>query len=272
MAQIVGPESLMYQLNFVFENQIGTAMLDINLYDGYTGQLADREKVAVDQWGARLMTGNADIPIFVQEDTPILKVDSIYDLYNQDPSSYVMPNSFNLVPFPAELDYHMKTDFNFHQWRMLFADTSEGNVQTLMNPVNLHNFFEHYKNGDFDAIRKHFSYDYGKHPMTDDEIKGIMTYIHDVTVKYYAEDEKSTPQPDQSEYQAFGSLWSIMMKKSYTQLYNIMYKTLPTRYFAAYNNDNASNTGNSKCSDFLNGIVTNTTRAAAFCSKQRSMC
>ena len=46
-----------------------------------------------------------------------------------------------------------------------------------------------------------------------------------------------------------------------------MDKTLPTRYFAAYNNDNASNIGKSKCADFLDGIVTDIDRRATFCDK-----
>ena len=73
---------------------------------------------------------------------------------------------------------------------MLFEDSSEGNVQTLMNPVNLHNFFEHYKNGDFDAVRKHFSYDYVNHPITNEEIKGLMAYFQYLIKEFYQNTEK----------------------------------------------------------------------------------
>ena len=55
------------------------------------------------------------------------------------------------------------------------------------------------------------------------------------------------------------------MQKSWTHIYNVMDKSLPVRYFAAYNNDNASNTGHKTCADFLDGIVTNATRLTAFC-------
>ena len=125
------------------------------------------------------MTNNENIVLFELTDENKL-LDSSYDLYNSDELSILIPNSFSLVNFYPEFDYFTNnilkkpSNFDQHQRTMLFNDATVGDVQTLMNPVNLHNFFEHYKLGDFDAIRKHFSYDYVNTPMSNDEIEGLM--------------------------------------------------------------------------------------------------
>ena len=119
------------------------------------------------------MTDSDNIPLY--DPSPNIKsLNSTYDFYSSEHMSVDAPYSFSLVPFYPELDYFfdqfagVQNTFTFQQWRMLFDDSSEGNVQTFMNPINLHNFYEHYKNGDFDAIRKHFSYDYDNAPISDD--------------------------------------------------------------------------------------------------------
>ena len=103
---------------------------------------------------------------------PLVKLDllnSTYDLYSSDPESKELPEVASVVPFFPELDYFLKyqsSEFKFqgtntmskNQYTMLFEEDNTS-LRTLLSPINLHAFYEWYKQGDFVSIKKRFSYD-----------------------------------------------------------------------------------------------------------------
>jgi len=52
---------------------------------------------------------------------------------------------------------------------MLFEEDNTS-LRTLLSPINLHYFYEWYKLGDFVSIKKRFSYDPEKSPISDFEV------------------------------------------------------------------------------------------------------
>lgn len=76
-----------------------------------------------------------------------------------------MPDSFAVPNYPPELNYylaeilHMLDDdieFSSDQIKLLF-DQNMDNYQSLIQPINLHFFYEKYLQGNYDSIRKRFS-------------------------------------------------------------------------------------------------------------------
>lgn len=59
---------------------------------------------------------------------------------------------------------------------MLFEEDNTS-LRTLLSPINLHAFYEWYKQGDFVSIKKRFSYDPKSSPISDFEVEGIYNYL-----------------------------------------------------------------------------------------------
>mmetsp|Transcript_15641 Transcript_15641/g.23980 ORF Transcript_15641/g.23980 Transcript_15641/m.23980 type:complete len:97 (+) Transcript_15641:1196-1486(+) len=91
------------------------------------------------------------------------------------------------------------------------------NLQTLMNPINLFFFFEKYKEGNLDAIRKKFSLR-NQEELTNEAIKGIYDYLGYVVDRQVLNGTYNN-DPDYQTYAAFGSLMAGSLSKSYGDTY-----------------------------------------------------
>jgi len=97
-----------------------------------------------------------------------------------------------------------------NQYTMLFEEDNTS-LRTLLSPINLHAFYEWYKQGDFVSIKKRFSYD-PKHSLSDFEIEGIFNYL-EYLVEHNVKNGSKDKYENSADYTAYGSLWAQMMKK-----------------------------------------------------------
>ena len=116
---------------------------------GYSNNMVSLKDFINDQWASRAITNNLKINLTAEAGL----LDSVFDLYSN--LTGTVPDYFSLTDYPPELNYflaetlHLLDDdisFDSAQISLLF-DEDISNHQTLMNPVNLHFFYEKYKLG-----------------------------------------------------------------------------------------------------------------------------
>ena len=120
-----------------------------------------------DQWASRAITKNTNINLTAEAGV-FSFFDSVQDMYynltfGNDSSN--LPDSLSVTNFPPELNYYLveklrlldsEIAFDDPQIKLLFGyDIS--NPQSLMQPVNLHYFYEKYKLGEIEDIIDRFS-------------------------------------------------------------------------------------------------------------------
>jgi len=128
-----------------------------------------------------------------------------------------------VVPYPPELDFFLANfsssnssyfkgtnTMSQNQYTMLFEEDNTS-LRTLLSPINLHAFYEWYKQGDFVSIKKRFSYD-PKHSLSNFEIEGIFNYL-EYLVENNVKNGSKDKYENSADYTAYGSLWAQMMKK-----------------------------------------------------------
>lgn len=86
-------------MKVVFTDRVGK-------YLKYDGHNIDENKLLADQWGARKLTTNSDIPL-TSKISPLL--DSSYSLYSDNNSTFEVPEVASVVPFYPEIDHFLDT-------------------------------------------------------------------------------------------------------------------------------------------------------------------
>lgn len=95
-----------------------------------------------------------------------------------------IPDSFSLTRYPPELNYFLSEVLNMNdedsamtpaQIKQLFDDDIT-QPTTLLNPSNLHFFFENYQQGKFDSINTLFK-EMNSPPLNNNQINGLAKYI-----------------------------------------------------------------------------------------------
>lgn len=258
MEQVVGDHSLLKMLNTTFTASIARAM-----GNDYQFHLVQAEQFYNDQWGGRFITKNKDIPLyFVDDQHP--NVDTVFDLYKN--AAGKIPDSFSLTSYPPELNYFLSEilhlsdvdcDLTPAQIKQLFDDDIT-QPTTLLNPSNLHFFFENYYQGKFESINTLFR-EMNSPDLNNNQINGIAKYI-----KYLITKQVLYGQPADPEFRqltSFSSLLSMNMLKAYTQISSSIQNWLETRYFAAWANVNKKT-----CQTFFAAYLTNTTQLNLACA------
>jgi len=89
---------------------------------------------------------------------------------------------------------------------MLFQEDNTS-LRTLLSPINLHAFYEWYKQGDFVSIKKRFSYDPKNSPISDFEVEGIYNYLQKL-VKLSIDVGPGSVNSDYVHFTSYGTLWA----------------------------------------------------------------
>jgi hypothetical protein len=143
MQQLIGSESVLYNLKVVFTDRVGKNL-------GYGGHQLDETRLLADQWGARKLTADPDIPLT----SKVTAMNSSYILWADDINAFEVPAVASVVPFYPEFDYFLATQTGNYftgtntmaqnQYTMLFTEDNN-NLRTLLSPINLQAFYEWYK-------------------------------------------------------------------------------------------------------------------------------
>lgn len=148
-----------------------------------------------------------------------------------------------------------------NQYTMLFASDNKS-LRTLLSAVNLQAFYDWYKQGDFVSIKKRFSYDPKNSPITDFEVEGIYNYLEHLVKNLIDAGPGAESDDDYVHYTSYGTLMAQTMQKSRLYITEAVEKTMPTRFWASYND-----VKNLTCESYIQDIALNATNAATFCSK-----
>lgn len=146
---------------------------------------------------------------------------------------------------------------------MLFEDDNTS-LRTLLSAVNLQAFYTWYKQGDFVSITKRFSYSPVDSPISPFEIEGIYNYLEHLVKGLVDVGPGAEEDSDYIHYTSYGTLWAQTMQKVRIYLTEVVEKTMPTRFWAAYNDVNKLT-----CETYIKDISTalGPANAAAFCAK-----
>jgi len=150
---------------------------------------------------------------------------------------------------------------NQNQYTMLFKEDNTS-LRTLLSPINLQAFYEWYKQGDFVSIKKRFSYDPVHSPITDFEVEGIYNYLEHLVKHLIDFGPGAESDDDYIHYTSYGTLWAQTMQKVRLYITEVVEKTMPTRFWASYNDVNKMT-----CEMYIKDIALNATNAATFCTK-----
>jgi len=83
----------------VFEDRVGQNL-------GYNGHLLDENQLLADQWGARKLTNDPDIPMI----SKVSLLNSSYGFWSDNKAAFAVPEVASVVPFHPELDYFLATE------------------------------------------------------------------------------------------------------------------------------------------------------------------
>jgi hypothetical protein len=257
MDQVVGDHSLLKMLNTTFTASIARAM-----GDDYQFHLVQADQFYNDQWGGRYITKNKDIPLyFVDDQHPNIK--TVFDLYKN--VANMIPDSFTLTRYPPELNYFLSEVLNLSdedcdltpaQIKQLFNDDIT-QPTTLLNPSNLHFFFENYHQGKFDSINTLFK-EMNSPNLNNNQINGIAKYIQYLIANQVVNGQDGNP--DFQQLTSYSSLLSMNMLKAYTQISQTIQNWLEPRYFAAWADVNKKT-----CESYFAAYLTNTTQLNMAC-------
>jgi hypothetical protein len=90
---------------------------------------------------------------------------------------------------------------------MLFASDSTS-LRTLLSAVNLHAFYDWYKQGDFVSIKKRFSYDPVNSPLTNFEVEGIFNYLEHLVYNFIDHGLVDDKDLLTTHTTSFGTIWA----------------------------------------------------------------